>query len=1263
MAGLGGSTGRLSAGGPMRWPCAAAVPIAALALGAGAAPPPDPLGDPARWVRFDERDGLPPGRLLALVRSGDGTVWAGGEGGLAYYDGYRWTRVHVGGPVRSMASASDGGLYVVAGRRLLFGRDERFEPVDVAPIEPAAVARIAEGGVLVVGPYRDRPPPAFPAGYVVVKDGRPRTPRPLDYLWRGHRPLLSATGSGHPWLSVGPAVLRWSDGRFSLVEPFSRPGVRLVVAVENARGDGLAGIWLPAPLAGLWAWTAGEAPRRQPGEGYGMLAAAALAEDGTAVAVYDSRDVRVRRGGVWRSLSPAPEPLSHARWLRFAGDGELWAATAEALHLFRPDATVWTNDRHGFPDVRRDRVHDLALDGRGGLLAATGGGVERRPVTGGLPVPLPELPDGGRASVTTVGVDGKGRIWAGSGDSFEGVRVLDGERWRVVERDAGGEPLGLVHRIRPGRDGGLWFLSIAPSREALQRMEGRLFRLVGDDVRLWPPSRELHGLRPYDIAVDGEGTVWVASSTGLLRHRDGRWTRLVPDDPSASRMLAVAARPGCGAAALSEAGKVFLAGEDGRLKAIGPASAARSPSPGSLAFDAKGRLWVAVGERVYCRTGGSWLRVDRTTGLDAGPLWPLLPTGERLFVGALGTGLWTLPLAPLDRYPPRIAADPPLMRGGTALVRVHPQPFKGWPRRERIPVRFRVDGGPWSAWRYGEAIEIGGLAPGSHRIEVQAGSPLGVGGPAAEVTATVSRPLYRSPAFLLPFALLTAAFAAVTVSFVRRRRRDAERLRASERKYRRLMEDAFEGILLLDDDLRIASANRSAGRLLGLPPAQLAGRPISSICARRERGEALARAVAELAPGRALVLECELAGHEPTLAEISVTRVPGGPIQLMARDITERRRLERERLQLERRLAETQKLESLGVLAGGVAHDFNNLLTTILGNAEVALSELPEGAPSLPYIENVRRTAKRAAELTRQLLDYAGGSAMVRMPVDLNELVGEMLALLRTTVGDRIELDCRLDPSAPAAAGDSSRLRQVLLNLVVNAGEAIGSRPGRILVTTRNAGAAVELAVEDDGPGVDPAVRGRIFDPFFTTKFSGRGLGLAAVKGIVEAHGGTIEVGDSEELGGALFTVRIPAAARDETDAPAAAPGRGRRAAGGTVLLVDDEPDVREVAARALVAAGYDVLEASSGEEALAQVARASRIDAAVIDLTMPGMDGVELLERLRRDRPALPCVLVSGWSERGAGERASRMTGVVFVRKPFEAEELQNAVATAASG
>jgi two-component system cell cycle sensor histidine kinase/response regulator CckA len=388
-------------------------------------------------------------------------------------------------------------------------------------------------------------------------------------------------------------------------------------------------------------------------------------------------------------------------------------------------------------------------------------------------------------------------------------------------------------------------------------------------------------------------------------------------------------------------------------------------------------------------------------------------------------------------------------------------------------------------------------------------------------------------------------------------------------------------------------------------------------------------------------------------------------------DITDRKLAEEEKILLELRIRETQKLESLGVLAGGIAHDFNNILTAIIGNASLARMQQEPTAPVYSYLEKIETSSQRAADLCNQMLAYSGKGQFNVMRFDLTAIVEETTHLLQLSISKKVVLKFDLARNLPVILADATQIRQIIMNLVINASEAIGEKSGMILIATGVMyadhdylkeeylssnlveGNYVYLEISDNGCGMDKETSARIFDPFYTTKFTGRGLGLAAVLGIVRGHKGALKL--YSELGcGTTFKLLLPC-----TVGPAEEYGTGlvppsSLQGSGTILVVDDEETVRTVIADMLESFGFQVEMARDGLEALAMFSNiGERIRLVLIDLTMPNLDGLETFCELRRMKSDIKVIIMSGFTECDMMDRFPGKEIIGFIQKPFSAEKL----------
>jgi two-component system cell cycle sensor histidine kinase/response regulator CckA len=515
--------------------------------------------------------------------------------------------------------------------------------------------------------------------------------------------------------------------------------------------------------------------------------------------------------------------------------------------------------------------------------------------------------------------------------------------------------------------------------------------------------------------------------------------------------------------------------------------------------------------------------------------------------------------------------------------------------------------------------------------------------------------------------------------------RQAQRLRDLERDLahsRLLLSSVPEAIVIADAEGRVNYWNDAAVALFGWTGAEMIGRRLEERFPEPTRA-AISDILQSVRDGREFVGEWEDFRKDGTRVWID-TRIRGvtdsqnrlTAIVEIARDVTSRKRAEHERHKLEARMMQVKKLESLGVLAGGVAHDFNNLLTSVLGNTDLALAHLPPSSPARAHLKHIEYAAQRAAELARQMLAYSGRGQFVIKPVCLGDITRARMSFIKEVLPAHVTLETSLAPSLPAIDGDADQLAQLLTNVIVNAIEAIGDKEGRIHVTSGHGhcaradlasmyldehlpeGEYAFLEISDTGCGMPPDTLARMFEPFFTTKFTGRGLGLAAVLGILRGHGGAVRV-TSEAGRGTTMRLLFPARGQwnaTASDSAAPTPATPTPSAGpsGHILVIDDEETVRSVARMILERAEYTVVTAATGAEGIARFREAGgRFNAVLLDMRLPIVTSQQVCEELKSIRPDVKVILSSGYLEDDATEGFDRQNIAGYLQKPYRFDEL----------
>ncbi len=550
---------------------------------------------------------------------------------------------------------------------------------------------------------------------------------------------------------------------------------------------------------------------------------------------------------------------------------------------------------------------------------------------------------------------------------------------------------------------------------------------------------------------------------------------------------------------------------------------------------------------------------------------------------------------------------------------------------------------------------------------------------------------------LLGLVVVTGA-SAVFILLLRRRvqaatrevREQEARLRELETRFRVLLDStpnvAVRGFL---PDGTIFYWNKASEGFYGYTCEEALGRNVLELLVPREASPEAQKAMLRSAetgvplPAGEMRLRRKDGSEIQVFTSHAVVRGEGSRPELFCldMDLTEAKKSEADRLEMERKLLHVQKLESLGVLAGGIAHDFNNLLSAVLTNLDMAAKAAPkESEVKEPLLEALEATRK-AGELTRQMLAYSGRGRFVIEELHLSQLVEEVTQLLRVSISKQVTLKLELEKWLPRVRVDVAQMQQILMNLITNASDATGASGGLIHIRTGVAdcdesrlnhsrtvtkpapGRFGFVEVLDTGCGMDEETLHRLFDPFFTTKATGRGLGMSAVLGIVQGHHGAIMVTSRPGVG-TTIQVLFPASGPEaeyapEPTPPPSAETKSIRAAHGSILVVDDEPGVRKVTARALRGAGYQVLEASDGQEGLEMLRKnPEAVQCVILDLTMPRMDGVTALQAMRSIKPELPIILTSGYDDMGIMSSPQAAVASAFIQKPFDVKELLTCVA-----
>ncbi len=513
-----------------------------------------------------------------------------------------------------------------------------------------------------------------------------------------------------------------------------------------------------------------------------------------------------------------------------------------------------------------------------------------------------------------------------------------------------------------------------------------------------------------------------------------------------------------------------------------------------------------------------------------------------------------------------------------------------------------------------------------------------------------------------------------TIQDITERKNAEEALRESDDRFQNYIMNAPHAIFVCDETGHYVDVNPAACSMTGFTASELLNMSIPDLLP-SESLEWATNSFQQIQDTGRTSGEAAFRKKSGEICHWSLSGVRLSPTRFIAfvNDITDRKKEEEERARLEKQVLHTQKLESLGVLAGGIAHDFNNILMSIIGNADLALMRINPSSPAVENLRRIEQASARAADLAKQMLAYSGKGKFVIESINLNILLEEMLHMLEVSISKKVILRFNYASILPSVEADATQMRQIIMNLVINASEAIGEKSGVIAITTGcmdcdknylkdvwlneniKEGLYIYLEIADTGCGMDKETLAKLFDPFFTTKFTGRGLGMAAVLGIVRGHNGAIKV-YSELNKGTSFKILLPASDRPAeifNDSSQYDEWQGS----GKVLLVDDEETVRGIGKEMLQELGFTAVTANDGREAVAIFKCDPEISFVILDLTMPHMDGEQCFRELKLIDPGAKVIMSSGYNEQEVTQKFAGKGLAGFIQKPYKLSVLKEAI------
>jgi PAS domain S-box-containing protein len=1223
------------------------------------------LGTPRGLVDFDGVEfkamGLP-GQddvhsrvITSLAQRRAGGLWVGTEhGGYGVFDGTRFSSLpnsHIGGDsptIRVMEEMRDGSLFVSAlgtvGRRMPSGVEEIFSTeLDVLSLHQDQQGRVWIG--------------TGNGGLYYWEGGRlNQVGGAAAQLWSGQMiSAITVDKQGVIW--VGAA-----NGLHSLNPDLSpRPSIGMTGRPAALLIDSHDVLWIGSMYNGLLRYKDGVLSSLTHADGLASDQVTALAESSDGSLWVGTEDGLTQLAEVKFPIFSTAQGLSGDGSLCVTPDkaGGVWVGTNNGLtHIVDGKCTNYGYNRHDdFSSewirrvlvARNGDVYFLA--GRQDLNRLRNGHVDKSWYPGDWTQSIVEDAQG-------IVFTSRSKLLRLEKDKIIPYRLYNGK-----------EPeLGWINKLLVARDGSLWIAG-----------NPGLARIRNGELKQWAPEHATEDFTFFYLCEDDDGAIWAARSTGLVRIKEGRLSTVNHRQGLHSDLI-YAIVPDLHGNFWMDTPEGFFRVSQGDLNAVADGNL---PQVTCTVYDGPHVIKSAEkmnGEYSGCRTSDGRIWLSSAKGviqIDPAhlPVNSKPPPIHLLRVRVDGSEY------PVDREPN--------LKAGARNVEFEYGAID-YQAPERVRYRYRLEGfqSQWVDAGPRRSAYFTNLPPGSYRFQVKACNADEVWNEEGASFRLSLRPeLYENWWFRA--GLAAAGVGLIGLAWVyrdRNRQREIAEIRHREKLQMEMIESSPVPMLMVDNQQRILYVNATFTRIFGYTAGELPDlgawwRLACPYPATREEWASSwnDRLKTAAAGGRSIEpVETTLAHRDQSLRHIVITTSAVGERTLViCSDLTDRKRAEDEHRRLEEQLRQGQKMEAIGRLSGGIAHDFNNLLTVILGH--VTLLEIREKPPTdiVESIREIKGSAKRAASLTSQLLSVSRKRPIQASHIDLNHVVNEMTSMLRRLVGEDIRMEMQLAIGQVPTRADTSMIEQMMLNLVLNARDAM-PKGGRLVVSTAvtevspdaipeafnaRSGRFACFVVSDTGCGIPAEIKSRIFDPFFTTKDVGKGtgLGLATVFGIVEQHKGWIDV-ESEPDRGSTFRVYLPL---DEEPAPAALHPEDpaaplKRGVSRCILLVEDDPGVREYARKTLLTHGHRVLEAASGRLALpVWQQHREQIEILLTDVVMPdGINGLELGQRLLKEKPALKVIYASGYSADVAGGDFSQRQGVDFIGKPYLPADLLNIVA-----
>jgi signal transduction histidine kinase len=1079
-----------------------------------------PFQDSWRWAHYTTESGLPSDQVFCIAETPDGTIWAGTQKGLAWFDGYFWHSQddRQGIPADQISVIEPYGrdsVFCVIRGALYVGGKDRFRLLLSLASRPESIQSVAltnRNEILILGGN---------GLYILDSAGTRAIPAPAQPMSEGLRNLWR-TPSGSMWLNTIRGLYR-GDGRvWSLVIPSGGYTPRIQNVVEDRRGNGIAAVSSPREIHGIREWSRGGRARTSETERTGAQLAMDVSPSGDVLVAYETGDIRQRHGGLWSSVEPRPSEFNSTHAMKFGADGDLWVGTEQGLFLFRSRSRLWTYWIHPFGDPRNG-VHEITRTSDGSVWLGTFNGLEIHRPNGRVQT-IESILGTSLGTVTGITEDKEHNVWICSGSTFPGAFRWNGKVWRHFSY-ADGLAADRVHKIRTDRSGNLWFLGLGLDYSNTVHQPGAFQYINGKFVQWGPRSAGKEGLingRVYAFAEAPNHALWFGTYAGLSRWKDGTWRHWTRENGFGGKHGRIYTL------AVDSAGSVWFSNQQSGLGTVGKDDSVRylTTSDGlvndiiwDLKADEGGALWMSTQRGLSCYNNGVWSSFTIRNGLNTPVLMDILPLKDRVYIGSPGAGTNILNRTEVVP-PPKVSILRPSFTENAALLRWKVFPHVGDLDPRDVQVHYRIDGNPWSAWTTDREASLNELTSGNHRIEIQAKGLFGnFASNGEKLDFYVEPALIQRPMFLLALALLIGFLSIMGGAYFQRKRKYQQALRESDERFHLVAKTTVDIIYdwnLKNNQLWMNDPQRSVtnGPRVEFSTAREAWlssvHPADRAQLEKTMNDAAASHKADWQAEYRFLKTDGNYGHMLHRGHFEFDE-SGTPVRALGSimDITERKQAEDLARGISRRILEAQESERRRV-----SRELHDSVNQILASVKFRIESLEEQLTGRST--TIRQEARKTRLLLNRVMTEIRRISRNLRPAELDDLgLGSAVRSLADEFSERTKIATVVKEGWPKGEL-SPEVRLTLYRIIQESLTNVEkhSKAKRVRISCTETESEIICTIEDNGLGIRTDEHGK-------SKLKGGGLGLLDMQERLSFIDGTLEIVSAQRRG-TVVTIHIP---------------------------------------------------------------------------------------------------------------------------------------------